>query len=34
MQSSLSLVDIRTLDHLVVASNGVVSLKERGYMNS
>ncbi|MCX9113154.1 DNA repair protein RadC [Aeromonas veronii] len=34
LQSALSLVDIRTLDHLVVASNGVVSLKERGYMNS
>jgi DNA repair protein RadC len=34
LQSALSLVDIRTLDHLVVASNGVVSLKQRGYMNS
>ena len=34
LQSALALVDIRTLDHLVVASNGVVSLKERGYMNS
>ncbi|MGN5150888.1 RadC family protein [Aeromonas enteropelogenes] len=34
LQSALSLVDIRTLDHLVVASNGVVSLKERGYMYS
>ncbi|MEB8287899.1 DNA repair protein RadC [Aeromonas veronii] len=34
LQSALSLVDIRTLDHLVIASNGVVSLKERGYMNS
>jgi DNA repair protein RadC len=34
LQSALALVDIRILDHLVVASNGVVSLKERGYMNS
>ncbi|NMS18882.1 DNA repair protein RadC, partial [Vibrio parahaemolyticus] len=26
------LVDIRTLDHVVVASEGCVSLAERGYL--
>lgn len=29
---ALSLVDIRTLDHVVVASEGCVSLAERGYL--
>ncbi|MCJ2366598.1 RadC family protein [Aeromonas dhakensis] len=32
MQSALELVDIRLLDHLVVATEGIVSLAERGYL--
>ncbi|QLL90949.1 DNA repair protein [Aeromonas caviae] len=30
LQSALELVDIRLLDHLVVATEGIVSLAERG----
>ncbi len=32
LQSTLALVDIRTLDHLVVGTEGVVSLAERGHL--
>ncbi|MCR3927615.1 DNA repair protein RadC [Aeromonas caviae] len=32
LQSALALVDIRTLDHLVVGTEGVVSLAERGLL--
>ena len=32
LRDALSLVDIRTLDHVVVASEGCVSLAERGYL--
>ena len=32
LQSALALVDIRTLDHLVVGTEGVVSLAERGHL--
>ena len=32
LQSALALVDIRTLDHLVVGAEGVVSLAERGHL--
>ncbi len=32
LQSALELVDIRLLDHLVVATDGIVSLAERGYL--
>ncbi|TNI38828.1 DNA repair protein RadC [Aeromonas veronii] len=32
LQSALELVDIRLLDHLVVATEGIVSLAERGYL--
>jgi DNA repair protein RadC len=32
LREALSLVDIRTLDHVVVASEGCVSLAERGYL--
>ncbi|MGY3914342.1 RadC family protein [Aeromonas australiensis] len=32
LQSALALVDIRTLDHLVVATEGIVSLAERGLL--
>ncbi|WP_374048778.1 RadC family protein [Aeromonas caviae] len=31
LQDALALMDIRTLDHLVVGTEGVVSLAERGY---
>ena len=33
LQSALELVDIRTLDHLVVATEGIVSLAERGCLS-
>ena len=32
LQTALELVDIRLLDHLVVATEGIVSLAERGYL--
>ncbi len=32
LQSALALVDIRTLDHLVVGGEGIVSLAERGVL--
>ena len=32
LQDALNLVDIRTLDHIVVGSEGCVSLAERGYL--
>ncbi|MGL5389884.1 MAG: RadC family protein [Shewanella sp.] len=32
LRDALSLVDIHTLDHVVVASEGCVSLAERGYL--
>ncbi|MGT4068552.1 UNVERIFIED_CONTAM: DNA repair protein RadC [Aeromonas hydrophila] len=32
LQSTLALVDIRTLDHLVVGGEGIVSLLERGVL--
>ncbi|MGE6110880.1 RadC family protein [Aeromonas salmonicida] len=32
LQSALELVEIRLLDHLVVATEGIVSLAERGYL--
>ncbi|MGV2705422.1 UNVERIFIED_CONTAM: DNA repair protein RadC [Aeromonas salmonicida] len=32
LQSALDLVDVRMLDHLVVATEGIVSLAERGYI--
>ncbi|HHQ4563312.1 TPA: RadC family protein [Aeromonas veronii] len=32
LQSALALVDIRTLDHLVVGGEGIVSLAERGLL--
>ncbi|KOG93868.1 hypothetical protein AL345_15040 [Aeromonas caviae] len=32
LQRALALVDIRTLDHLVVGAEGVVSLAERGLL--
>ena len=32
LQTALELVDIRLMDHLVVATEGIVSLAERGYL--
>ena len=32
LQDALNLVDIRTLDHIVVGSEGCISLAERGYL--
>ena len=32
LQDALNLVDIRTLDHIVVGSEGCVSLAELGYL--